>query len=81
MAKELASRWVRYSLAFIGLAALLAFLLPTGYTVGLLDAVATIVYILGYIVTLLFTLLSLPFAWLTRGLYRSISNVWRSLKR
>jgi hypothetical protein len=64
VANELASRWVRYSLAFIGLAALLAFLLPTGYTVGLLDAVATIVYILWYAVTLLFTLLSLPFAWL-----------------
>jgi hypothetical protein len=61
---ELASRWVRYSLAFIGLAALLAFLLPTGYTVGLLDAVAIIIQFLGYIVTLLFTLLTLPFAWL-----------------
>jgi hypothetical protein len=61
---ELASRWVRYSLAFIGLAALLAFLLPTGYTVGLLGAVATIIQFLGYIVTLLFALLSLPFAWL-----------------
>jgi hypothetical protein len=61
---ELASRWVRYSLVFIGLAALLAFLLPTGYTVGLLDAVVTIVYILWYAVTLLFTLLSLPFTWL-----------------
>jgi hypothetical protein len=34
---ELASRWVRYSLALIGLAALVAFVLPTGYTVGLLD--------------------------------------------
>ncbi|NIO71261.1 MAG: hypothetical protein GTN71_20060, partial [Anaerolineae bacterium] len=46
-------RWARYSLAFIGLAALLAFLLPTGYTVGLLDTVGTIVYFLGYILTLL----------------------------
>ena len=64
VAEELAGRWVRYSLAFIGLAALLAFLLPTGYTVGLLDAVATIIQFLGYIVTLLFTLLTLPFAWL-----------------
>lgn len=64
VANELAGRWVRYSLAFIGLAALLAFLLPTSYTVGLLDAVATIIQILGYVVTLLFTLLSLPFAWL-----------------
>jgi hypothetical protein len=45
--------WVRYSLAFIALAALLAFLLPTGYTVSLLDVGATIIYILGLILTLL----------------------------
>jgi predicted small integral membrane protein len=61
---ELASRWVRYSLAFTGLAALLAFLLPTGYTVGLLDAVSTILQILAYGVTLLFTFLLYPFGWL-----------------
>jgi hypothetical protein len=61
---ELASRWVRYSLAFIGLAALLAFLLPTGYTVGLLDAVSTILQILAYGITLLFTFLLYPFGWL-----------------
>ncbi len=35
-----AGRWVRYSLALIGLAAFLAFLLPTGYTVGLLEVMA-----------------------------------------
>jgi hypothetical protein len=39
-------------------------LLPTGYTVSLLDAVATIIQFLGHIGTLLFTLLTLPFAWL-----------------
>jgi len=53
VAEELTGRWVRYSLAFIGLSALLAFLLPTGYTVSLLDVGATIIYILGYILTLL----------------------------
>jgi hypothetical protein len=37
VADELPRRWVRYSLALIGLAAFLAFLLPTGYTMGLLD--------------------------------------------
>ncbi len=61
---DLAGRWVRYSLAFIGLAALLAFLLPTSYTVGLLDAVATVIQILAYGATLLFTLILYPFAWL-----------------
>jgi len=53
VAAELPGRWARYSLAFIGLAALLAFLLPTGYTVGLLDMVSTILYFLAYILTLL----------------------------
>jgi hypothetical protein len=58
IADELASRWVRYSLALIGLAALMAFVLPTGYTVGLLDAVAAIIYVLSAIVTVLGTILS-----------------------
>jgi hypothetical protein len=39
VADELTWRWVRYSLIFIGLAALLAFLLPTSYTLGLLESV------------------------------------------
>ena len=71
IADDLAGRWVCYGLAFIGLAALVAFLLPTGYTVGLLDIVATIVYGITYVVTLIttillfiFGLLLLPFAWL-----------------
>jgi hypothetical protein len=62
VAKELSGRWVRYSLAFIVLAALLAFLLPTGYTVSLLDVVATIIYIFGYILTLLSMILLLIFS-------------------
>jgi hypothetical protein len=53
VAEGLTGRWVRYSLAFVGLAALLAFLLPTGYTMGLLDVVATIMYIFLYIADLL----------------------------
>ena len=57
VAEELPGRWARYSLAFIGLAALLAFLLPTGYTVGLLDAGAVIVYVLLYIATLIVKIL------------------------
>jgi hypothetical protein len=71
VAAGLTGRWARYSLAFICLAALLAFLLPTGYTVGLLDAGAAIITILLYILTLLamilsfiFGLLLMPFAML-----------------
>jgi hypothetical protein len=54
---RLAGRWAGYSLVLISLAALVAFLLPTGYTLGLLDIVAAIIYTLGYIVTLLGLLL------------------------
>jgi hypothetical protein len=68
---QLTGRWVRYSLALVGLAALLAFLLPTGYTVGLLDIVAVILQILFFILTVVFvilwfllSLLLLPFTWL-----------------
>jgi hypothetical protein len=71
IAAKLPVHWARYSLALIGLAALLAFLLPTGYTVGLLDVVAAIVYFFGYIFVLLglllsflFSLLLAPLAWL-----------------
>ena len=60
---ELTSRWVRYSLVLLGLAAFLAFLLPTGYTVGLLDVAGgglrLIVGILSLIAQILLFLLTL----------------------
>jgi len=68
IADELPRRWVRYSLALIGLAAFLAFLLPTGYTLGLLEVIgwvlAIILTVLSLVATLLFWLILLPFAWL-----------------
>jgi hypothetical protein len=68
VAEELPHRWVRYSLAFIGLAALLAFLLPTGYTLGLLEVIgyilAVVLTVLSLVATLIFWLFLLPFAWL-----------------
>ena len=64
VAGELAGRWVRYSLAFIGLAALLAFLLPTGYTVGFLDVVGSVLELIGLILWFIATLFILPLTWL-----------------
>jgi hypothetical protein len=68
VADEVAGRWVRYSLAFIGLAALLAFLLPTSYTLGLLDVIGWLLGvalgIITFIAALLFWLVTLPIAWL-----------------
>ena len=69
--EELAGRWARYSLIFIGLAAAVAFLLPTGYTFGLLEIAATIISAIGYIFMLigillsfLLALLMIPLSWL-----------------
>ncbi len=68
VAENVAGRWARYSLAFLGLAALAAFLLPTGYTYNLLDAIGAaltaIFSVLTFVVLLLFWLVMLPFAWL-----------------
>jgi len=64
IADELAGRWVRYSLAFIGVAALVAFLLPTGYTLGLLDvvrgALTLAISIFWFIAELILFLISIP---------------------
>jgi hypothetical protein len=68
VADEVPGRWVRYSLAFIGLAAFLAFLLPTGYTLGLLAVIGwvlgAIASIISFVAMLLFWLITLPMAWL-----------------
>lgn len=84
VADELPHRWVRYSLALIGLAAFLAFLLPTGYTLGFLDVVGwiltTIAVIISFIATLLFLLLTLPLAWLAEKLFgKAIPSTQRRL--
>jgi hypothetical protein len=72
VAGELYGQWLRYSLVFIGLAAAVAFLLPTGYTTYLLDvlgvALALILQVLYLVGTLLLILLSLPF-WLLAWLF------------
>jgi len=64
VADDLAGRWARYSLIFIGLAAFLAFLLPTGYTVGFLEAVggtlAIVIRFAQFVAGLLLLLVTLP---------------------
>ncbi len=71
VAPSLGMTWVRYSLIFAALVALLALLLPTHYTVGLLDTLRTLVGILGMLgmllIWLILALLSLPFALLGLG--------------
>lgn len=53
----LAGRWARLSLAFIGLVSLAAFLLPTSYTMGLLELVSTLFQGLFYILSLIWIFL------------------------
>lgn len=57
-------RWVRYSVVFLALTALLAFLLPTGYTVGLLDVGLYVLTFLIALVQFLVALILAPFLWL-----------------
>jgi hypothetical protein len=75
ISNELAGRWVRYSLAFIALAAALAFLLPTGYTMGLLDLAASllslVLQVLNVIAFVILALISLPLMLIARLFGRS----------
>jgi len=68
VADQVAGRWARYSLSLVGLAALLALVLPTEFTLGLLnwmaDSLGLIGSILAYIVSLILTILLLPIGWL-----------------
>jgi hypothetical protein len=61
---ELAGRWARYSVIFIGLAAFLAFLLPTGYTLGFLESIGgTLEIMIGvarFVIGLILLIVSLP---------------------
>lgn len=64
VAEQIPGRWVRYSLILIGLAAFLAFLLPTRYTLSLLDLVALVLSVVNFLLILIYFVLTLPLAWL-----------------
>ncbi|MDF1515804.1 MAG: DUF4129 domain-containing protein [Anaerolineae bacterium] len=53
--------WLRYSLIFLGIVTLIAFVLPTGYTVGLLDIVGYMINLFFFIANFIIFLLSVPF--------------------
>ena len=65
---ELGGRWVRYSLVLLGLAGLIAFALPTGYTAGALGVLGNLVNIalgvLWTVVAILLGIFMLPLSWL-----------------
>jgi hypothetical protein len=71
VARGLSRRWVRYSLAFVTLAMLLAILLPTRYNVGLFKMVEIAVMVASYLVALLYALLLAPLGWVVMRLFGS----------
>ena len=68
---EVGKVWLRYSLLFLGLVTLIAFILPTGYTVGLLDLVRYTINLVLFIVNLIFFILSYPVLLLLSLLFRN----------
>jgi hypothetical protein len=73
--EDVTRRWVRYSAILIGLAVLLAVIIPIGYAGGILETGATVVNAVLYVVAmaawLLSSLISLVI-WLVSGLFESI---------
>jgi hypothetical protein len=49
VSSDIPRHWARYSLVFLALVAAIAFLLPTSYTLGLLDVVARLLMAVSYI--------------------------------
>jgi hypothetical protein len=73
VAGDIRKTWWRYSLAFVGLTALAALLLPTGYTTGLLDVLryglSAVLHALYVFVSTLLVILSMPFFLLARWIF------------
>lgn len=60
VADNIAVSWVRYSVLFMVLALAIAFILPSGYTVGILDVAVTVLWGLNQLITLILFILMLP---------------------
>jgi hypothetical protein len=68
VAPHLVKQWAKYGLIFLGLVMGVAFVLPTGYTLGFLASASILVIflldVLIFLIQLLLLLLTLPLAWL-----------------
>jgi hypothetical protein len=71
ISRDMARSWLIYGLLFLMGVSLLAFILPTGYSMGLLTLLGYLFNLLGELVYLIFYLLSLPLTYLIRLLSRS----------
>jgi hypothetical protein len=68
VAGDLGRRWARYSLTLLGMAALLAFALPTAYTLGALGFIGDGLYLVFYALMFVLGLLLWPFILLLAAL-------------
>jgi hypothetical protein len=64
ISRFLTGAWIRYSLLFFGLLAIVSFLLPTNYSMGLLETLHAFFSLLINLVIALVQLLILPILWL-----------------
>ncbi len=68
ISERLTGRWVRYSVVFLGVVAALSLLLPTSYTMGILDVlgllVGLVMMVLSLISGLFLLLIGVPIGWL-----------------
>lgn len=69
IAEGVARRWLRYSIVLLGIAGVTAFLLPTRYTIGLLDVIMQAITIIVYVLTLAFLVISYLIGSLIKLLY------------
>jgi hypothetical protein len=66
-------RWVRYGMIFAGILIILAILLPTMYTTGLLESIRFLLSLIGYLITLIYFLYTALIA-LLYGILSSFSG-------
>ncbi len=65
ISSQLTSRWVLYSFLFLCGLIIMAFILPTGYTIGLLSLLNMLVKIILGVIAVIIFVLSLPYYFLT----------------
>ena len=79
--KDIAGRWLLYSLLFLFILALIARLLPTNYSINLLSVLQYLFYVIVSILNLIITLLILPILWviaLLASLFGGESEITRA---
>ena len=64
IAPALKMRWIQYSLILLGIVLVIAFLLPTGYTISFMQLITLIGNIISQIISLLFFLIVFPIVYL-----------------